>query len=45
MDSRAQRYRESEKVVRLEDTFERSRGRFESLAGDIGLETPKEVAA
>ena len=35
----------SEKVVRFEDSFERSRGRFESLVGDIGLETPKEVTA
>jgi len=33
----------SEKVVRFEDSLERSRGRLESLAGDIGLETPKEV--
>ena len=35
----------SEKVVRFEDSFERSRGRFESLLDDIGLETPKEVTA
>jgi propane 2-monooxygenase small subunit len=35
----------SEKVVRFEDSFERSRERFETLAGDIGIETPKEVAA
>ena len=35
----------SEKVVRFEDSFERSRLRFESLLGDIGLETPKEVTA
>src|SRR4051812_44616550 len=35
----------SEKVVRFEDSFDRSRARFESLLGDIGLETPKEVAA
>ena len=35
----------SEKVVRFEDSLERSRGRFESLLGDIGLETPKEVKA
>jgi propane monooxygenase small subunit len=33
----------SEKVVRFEDSLERSRGRQESLAGDIGLEIPKEV--
>ena len=35
----------SEKVVRFEDSFDRSRGRFESLVGDIGLEAPKEVTA
>ena len=35
----------SEKVVRFEDSFERSRGRFESLLDDLGLETPKEVKA
>ena len=35
----------SEKVVRFEDSFERSRRRFESLLGDLGLETPKEVSA
>jgi propane monooxygenase small subunit len=35
----------SEKVVRFEDSFERSRLRFESLLGDLGLETPKEVTA
>ena len=33
----------SEKVVRFEDSFERSRERFEGLLGEIGLETPKEV--
>jgi len=33
----------SEKVVRFEESMERSRGRLESMAGDIGLETPKEV--
>ena len=33
----------SEKVVRFEDSLERSRGRLESVVGDIGLETPKEV--
>ncbi len=35
----------SEKVVRFEDSIERSSGRFESLLGDIGLEIPKEVKA
>ena len=35
----------SEKVVRFEDSFDRSRERMESLLGDIGLETPKEVNA
>jgi propane monooxygenase small subunit len=35
----------SEKVVRFEDSFERSRGRLETLLADIGLETPKEIAA
>ena len=35
----------SEKVVRFQDSFERSRLRFESLLGDLGLETPKEVTA
>jgi propane 2-monooxygenase small subunit len=35
----------SEKVIRFEDSFERSRGRFEELLGDIGLEAPKEVTA
>jgi propane monooxygenase small subunit len=35
----------SEKVVRFQDSFDRSRGRFESLVGDIGLEAPKEVLA
>jgi propane monooxygenase small subunit len=33
----------SEKVVRFEDSLERSRGRQESLVDDIGLKTPKEV--
>jgi propane 2-monooxygenase small subunit len=33
----------SEKVVRFEDSLEHSRGRLESLVGDIGLKTPKEV--
>jgi propane monooxygenase small subunit len=35
----------AEKVVRFEDSFERSRSRFEGLVGDLGLETPKEVTA
>jgi len=35
----------SEKVVRFEDSLERSRGRLESLVAEIGLETPKEVKA
>lgn len=35
----------SEKVVRFEDSFERSQGRMASLLSDIGLETPKEVTA
>jgi propane monooxygenase small subunit len=33
----------SEKVVRFEDSLERSRGRLDSLVSDIGLETQKEV--
>jgi propane monooxygenase small subunit len=33
----------SEKVVRFEDSLERSRGRLQSLAEDIGLQTPKEA--
>ena len=35
----------AEKVVRFEDSFERSRLRFESLLDDLGLETPKEFTA
>jgi propane monooxygenase small subunit len=35
----------SEKVVRFEDSFDRSRERFEGVLADVGLETPKEVAA
>jgi propane monooxygenase small subunit len=35
----------SEKIIRFEDSFERSRGRLETLLGEIGLETPKEVKA
>jgi propane monooxygenase small subunit len=34
----------SEKVVRFEDSFDRSRERFEGMLGDIGLDAP-EVAA
>jgi propane monooxygenase small subunit len=33
----------SEKVVRFEDSFERSRLRFDDLVGALGLETPKGV--
>src|SRR3954454_10976329 len=35
----------SEKVVKFEDSFERSHGRYEELLGAIGLEAVKEVAA
>ena len=35
----------SEKVVRFEDSRERATERFNSLLGDIRLETPKEVTA
>jgi len=35
----------SDKVIRFEDSFERSRGRLETLLGEIGLEIPKEVRA
>jgi len=35
----------SEKVVKFEDSFDRSRGRFEELTGALGLKTPEEVAA
>jgi len=35
----------SDKVIRFEDSFERSRLRLETLLGEIGLETPKEVQA
>jgi propane 2-monooxygenase small subunit len=35
----------TEKVVRFEDSFERSRERFESFLGDIGLSAPKGVLA
>jgi propane 2-monooxygenase small subunit len=34
-----------EKLVRFDDSFERSRLRFVSLLGDLGLETPKGVTA
>jgi propane monooxygenase small subunit len=35
----------SDKVIRFEDSFERSRARLETLLGEIGLETPTEVQA
>jgi propane monooxygenase small subunit len=35
----------SDKIIRFEDSFERSRGRLETLLGEIGLEIPKEVTA
>jgi hypothetical protein len=35
----------SDKVVRFEDSLERSQARMASLLSDIGLETPKEVTA
>jgi propane 2-monooxygenase small subunit len=35
----------SEKVVRFEDSLERSRGRLQTMADEIGLEIPKEVRA
>src|SRR4051794_5148716 len=35
----------SEKVIRFEDSFERSSGRFQELTETLGLETPKEVTA
>ena len=35
----------SEKVVRFEDSLERSRGRLQSLVAEVGLETPKEAKA
>jgi hypothetical protein len=31
--------------VRFEDSFDRSRERFEGLLSDVGLETPKELAS
>ena len=33
----------SEKVIRFEESLDRSRGRLDSMVSDIGLETPKEV--
>jgi len=35
----------SEKVVRYEDSFDRSKERFDGLLGDIGIQTPKGVTA
>ena len=35
----------SEKVVKFDDSFDRSRGRFEEITGFLGLEAPKGVAA
>ena len=35
----------SEKVVKFEDSWERSVQRFSSLLSDVGLETPKEINA
>jgi propane monooxygenase small subunit len=35
----------SEKVVRFDDAYDRSRTRFEGLLSDMGLETPKELGA
>ena len=35
----------SEKVIKFEDSFDRSRGRFEEITGFLGLEAPKEVTA
>jgi propane 2-monooxygenase small subunit len=35
----------SEKVVRFEDSYDRSRSRFEELCSYLGLKTPKEVSA
>jgi propane 2-monooxygenase small subunit len=35
----------SEKVVRFEDSFDRSRERFEAMVGDIGIAVPKGVLA
>jgi propane monooxygenase small subunit len=35
----------SDKIIRFEDSFDRSRTKLESLLADIGLEIPKEVMA
>jgi propane monooxygenase small subunit len=35
----------AEKVVRFEDSFERSRVRFEGLLNELALEIPQEVKA
>ena len=35
----------SEKVVRFDDSLERSRERFESFVADLGLQSPKELRA
>jgi propane 2-monooxygenase small subunit len=35
----------AEKIVRFEDSWDRSRERFDGLLGVLGLEAPKEVAA
>ena len=35
----------SEKLVRFDDSLERSQARFEDLLSDLGLETPKELHA
>ena len=35
----------SDKIIRFEDSFDRSRTKLESLLADIGLEIPKEVTA
>jgi propane 2-monooxygenase small subunit len=35
----------SDRVIRFEDSFDRSRQKMDTLLGEIGLETPKEVHA
>jgi propane 2-monooxygenase small subunit len=35
----------SEKVVRFEDSWDRSRERFDGLTSEIGISAPKEVPA
>jgi propane monooxygenase small subunit len=35
----------SEKVVRFEDSLDRSRGRLQVMTDEIGLEIPKEAKA